>query len=69
MARHMNLRQPQRATLQWPSIAAASSALRPSRTPQDGREARAVVLDLRPPAGGTPNEGVDNGGGHRAGSS
>jgi hypothetical protein len=68
MTRHMNLRQPQLATLQWPSIAAASSALRPSSTPQDGREARSVVLDLRPPAGGAPNEGIAHAGGRRGAS-
>jgi hypothetical protein len=69
MTRHMNLRQPQPATLQWPSIAAASSALRPSSTPQGEREARSVVLDLRPPAGGAPNEGLDHASGRRGASS
>lgn len=37
--------------LEWPSIAAASSALRPPQRPRDGSEARAVVLAFAPLAG------------------
>jgi hypothetical protein len=42
------LRSDARPVLSWPSIAAASAALRSPRTPRDEREERAVVLPVRP---------------------
>ena len=48
MVDNVQLRSDARPVLSWPSIAAASSALRAPRTPRDEREELAVVLPVRP---------------------
>jgi hypothetical protein len=51
MAQNVQPRTDARPVLRWPSIAAASAALRPPRGPRDEGGERAVVLHVARPAG------------------
>jgi hypothetical protein len=51
MVDNVQLRSDARPILSWPSIAAASTAIRSTRTPRGADEERAVVLPVPRPAG------------------